>query len=72
MAEMEIKAQPNFTMINEYGNWHVMMKDFYNKWQAKLISARPENCLCRMDFASQRLYFKGKIHISKWSGRRNG
>ena len=48
MAEMEIKAQQT-TMINEYGNWHVMMKDITNE-QAKLISARPRNCLCRMDF----------------------
>ncbi|MBU5483904.1 FtsX-like permease family protein [Clostridium sp. MSJ-11] len=40
MAEMEIKTQ-KISMINQYGNWHVMFKDITNE-QAKLISARPE------------------------------
>lgn len=40
MAEMEIKAQQT-SMINEYGNWHIMLKDITNE-QAELISARPE------------------------------
>lgn len=40
MAEMEIKTQ-KASMINQYGNWHVMMKDITNE-QAELISSRPE------------------------------
>lgn len=40
MAEMEIKTQ-KISIINQYGNWHVMMKDITNE-QSELISARPE------------------------------
>lgn len=58
MAEMEIKAQQT-TMINEYGNWHVMMKDITNE-QAKLISARPEIAYAGWIFASRGYTLKGK------------